>query len=112
MSNLRSWSVVKLNVHDVSGIEKPENWLYERVEGVFYPVQEIEVVEESEEEKRMFDELDPDWTDEEMEQHGYVVKCSVTIGSDDVVDYREGCGHMVMEMETVEPKEVKRIGFM
>jgi hypothetical protein len=109
MSSLRSWESVKDRVHDISGIENPENWLYESKDGIFYPVEDLGEDVTSDEQK-MFDELDPDWTDEEMEQHGYIIKCSITIGSDDVVDYREGCGHMVME--TVEPKEVKRVGFI
>ena len=52
-NDLRVWDIVKNNVHDVSGIEKPENWLYERRDGIFYPVEELEVPEgESEEEKQ------------------------------------------------------------
>jgi len=95
MSNLRSWFVAGNNVHDISGIENPENWMYERVNGIFYPVQEIEdvvEVEETEEEKEMFDKLDPDMSDEEIIELGYEIKCS-KLFSEDVVDLRVGCGH-------------------
>ena len=98
MKNLRNWSVVKLNVHDLSGIENPENWLWERVDGVFYPVEEVktvEVVEETEEEKQRFENLDPDMSDEEIESLGYEIKCSKLFG-EEVVDLRDGCGHLVV----------------
>ena len=98
-TDLRNWGVVKQNVHDVSGIENPENWLYERVDGVFYPVEEVEVVEpigESDEEKRMFDLLDPDMTDEEILELGYNIRYGSEIGEDTSINYRENCGHSVV----------------
>jgi hypothetical protein len=36
-----TWNVAKKSIHDASGIDKPENWLWERDNGIYYPVQEI-----------------------------------------------------------------------
>jgi hypothetical protein len=94
--NLRNWNVAKNNVHDLSGIENPEQWKWERIDGVFYPAEKIEVAVENEEEKRMFAELDPDWTDEEIIAHGWMIKDKTAWGNTEVIDYREGCGHLVM----------------
>lgn len=96
--NLRSWFVAKNNAHDLSGIENPEQWKWERIDGVFYPAEKIEVKVESEREKQMFAELDPDWTVEEMEAHGWEVKAVKTFGDDEIIDYREGCGHSTVAM--------------
>jgi hypothetical protein len=96
-TDLRKWDIVKNNVHDVSGIENPENWMYERVDGIFYPVEELEIPKgESEVEKRMFDLLDPDMTDEEIMELGWEIKYSSEVESDTSVNYRENCGHKVV----------------
>ena len=95
-TNLRKWGVVKNNVHDISGIEKPENWMYERVNGIFYPVEKVENPKgETEEEKRMFDLLDPDMTDDEILGLGFHIKYSSEVEPDNSVNYRENCGHKV-----------------
>ena len=93
MSNLRTWNVAKLNKHDISGVSNPEKWMYQIVDGVFIPV--MEIVEPVEEVDEMFDKLDPDMSDEEIEGLGYEIKFSKLIG-EDIVDYREGCGHAVI----------------
>ena len=97
--NLRTWLVAKSNPHDTSGVENPENWLWERIDGVFYPAEKIEVKEESEEEKAMYDALDPDMTDEEIEALGYVIKYKTPMPDEQVtedVNWRENCGHAVV----------------
>lgn len=96
--NLRSWAVAKNNTHDASGISAPEKWQWERVNGVFYPVEkvpEVAVIEETEEQKRMFAELDPDWSDEEMVAHGWEIKDGLEYGEDTEINFRENCGHAV-----------------
>lgn len=96
-NDLRVWDIVKNNVHDISGVEKPENWLYERRDGIFYPVEEVIVPEgESEEEKQMFDLLDPDMSDEEIEGLGYTIKYRSEVEGDNSINYRENCGHQVL----------------
>ena len=105
---LQTWESVKNRVHDISGVENPENWMYENVNGIFYPCQEKErenVVD------TMFEELDPDWTDEELIEHGWTIKYSVLIGDNGSVDLRDGCGHKVMVSEE-EPQEKRKVGFI
>ena len=48
--NLRKWFVAKSNPHNAQGIEKPENWLWERIDGVFQPIEEIKQYEPTAEE--------------------------------------------------------------
>lgn len=38
---LKSWNYVKTKVHDASGIESPEKWLWEKIKGIFYPIKKI-----------------------------------------------------------------------
>lgn len=51
--NLRTWFVAKNNVHDLSGVENPEQWKWERIDGVFYPAEKIEVHEPTAEEVKL-----------------------------------------------------------
>lgn len=88
---LQTWESVKNRVHDISGIENPQNWLYENRNGIFYPIK----VNDNDVDK-MFDELDPDMTDEELVLLGWVIKLSVLIGDNGEVNYRENCGHLVV----------------
>lgn len=94
--NLRTWFVAKNNKHDLSGITEPENWLWERIDGTFYPAEKLEVKVESEEEKAMFEALDPDMTDEEIEALGYEIKYKTAEAVEEEINYREGCGHAVV----------------
>lgn len=96
MANLRKWSVAKGNKHSLKGVTNPENWLWERINGTFYPIEEIQVEEVVVDEvyERMFELLDPDWSDEELEANGWKICDGLEYGSDAVVDYREGCGHI------------------
>ena len=38
MSNLVKWNEAKESVHDASGIEEPEDYLWKEISGVYYPV--------------------------------------------------------------------------
>lgn len=42
-----TWQKIKHNVHDVSGIENPNEWLWKENDGVFYPVEKIECIHEN-----------------------------------------------------------------
>ena len=96
--NLRTWLVAKNNNPVVGEITNPENWMWEQRGNKFYPVEEIESkkVKSDPEYDRMFAELDPDATNEELEAQGWTVVGEMSYGDDAVVDYREGCGHLVM----------------
>lgn len=97
--NLRTWFVAKSNNHDTSGVENPEQWLWERIDGVFYPAEKIEVHEPTAEEiemQKLIDSHNPDWTDEEMKAHGLIVKYSTTSKVKDEINILEGCGHAVL----------------
>ena len=115
-TTLRTWGTVKDRVHDVSGVNDPENWLFEQKMGIFYPKQRVEVktVEMTEYEK-LIDEHDPDMTDEELESLGIVVKYKKLIGDKSEFDIRDGCGHLVrsdLEEVGTEPKpQPRKIGF-
>ena len=103
---LQGWESIKNRVHDISGIEHPERWMFENINGIFYPVEEIQGIVED----RDFEELNPDWTDEELIEHGWTVKHTVLIGDDSSINFREGCGQMVLDTEESKP-ERKAIGF-
>jgi len=97
--NLRTWFVAKSNNHDASGVENPENWLWERIDGVFYPAEKIMVRELTEDEiemQKLIDSHNPDWSDEEMTAHGLVIKYSTVTNVKDEINILEGCGHAVM----------------
>jgi hypothetical protein len=36
--NYVSWNTAKKSVHDSSGIFKPEDYLWERINGIYYPI--------------------------------------------------------------------------
>ena len=38
---MKSYSEIKDQPHDISGIEKPDSYMYEKKNGVYYPVTEI-----------------------------------------------------------------------
>jgi hypothetical protein len=92
-----SWETVKDRQPDIRGLENPCDWNYVFVDGMFRPFERVnkQVVEVD----PMFDELDPDMTDQELENLGYEIKYSVLIGEDGSTDIREGCGHLVMVSE-------------
>ena len=95
--NLRTWLVAKGNNHDTSGITDPENWLWERIDGVFYPAEKIPQKEVDEELERMFDELDPEWSDEEVIAHGWAIKYKSSDTKESAqIDWRQNCGHAVL----------------
>ena len=104
---ISSWDTVKDRQPDIRGIENPSEWNYVFENGMFRPFEKVvtQVVEVD----PMFDQLDPDWTDEELMEHGYTIKFSKLIGEDGSVDLRDGCGHRVTTVE--EPKEIRKIGF-
>ena len=33
-----SWNKAKTKAHDISGISNPENYLYKKIFGVYYPI--------------------------------------------------------------------------
>jgi len=92
-----SWETVQDRQPDLRGIENPSEWNYIFENGMFRPYEKIkkQVVEVD----PMFDQLDPDMTDEELENLGYEIKHSVLIGEDGSTDIRQGCGHRVMVLE-------------
>ena len=57
-----------------------------------------DVVEQEVREEKMFNELDPDMSTEDIKKLGYVVKYESTYGEQDVdvTNIREGLGHSVM----------------
>ena len=92
-----SWETVKDRQPDLRGIENPSEWNYIFKDGCFRPFEKVkkQVVEVD----PMFDELDPDMTDEQLVEMGYEIKYSVLIGEDGSTDIRQGCGHRVMVLE-------------
>ena len=100
MSSLRTWETVKGRVHDVSGIDNPENWLYESRGGIYYPVEDLgddiidsEEIKQLSDYERLVENHDPDMTTEELKNLGIEVVWEKVYGSEEVKDYREGCGH-------------------
>ncbi len=35
---MKDWNYAKTKVHDISGLENPENYMYERKNGIYYPI--------------------------------------------------------------------------
>lgn len=35
---LVSWEIAKYNVHDASGVDSPEQWIWKKTNHVYYPV--------------------------------------------------------------------------
>ena len=66
MKNLSNWDKVKSRIYDTSKIDNPEKWMFENVNGIYYPVEMVKekVVDE------MYEKLDPDMSDKEMEDLG------------------------------------------
>lgn len=89
---LQSWDSVKNRVHDVSGCDDPQNWLFKCTNGIFYPTERATepVIDE------LYDALDPDASDEAIEALGYKITYSNEIQVSDIADIRDGCGHSVI----------------
>jgi hypothetical protein len=103
-----SWETVQDRQPDLRGIENPSEWNYIFKDGCFRPYERVkkQVVEVD----PMYDELDPDMTDEQLIEMGFEIKYSVLIGDDGSSDIRDGLGHRVM-VQNDEPKELRKIGF-
>lgn len=37
MFKLVSWDIAQQNIHDASGIDNPQDWLWSKLVGVYYP---------------------------------------------------------------------------
>lgn len=105
-----SWETVQDRQPNLTGIENPADWNYIFEDGMFRPFEKVakRVIEVD----PMFDSLDPDMTDEEIENLGFEIKYSVLIGDDGVTDLRDGCGHKVVGLEEETPKQVRKVGFL
>ena len=91
---LQSWDSIKTRAHDTSGVDKPKDWMWENISGIFYPANKVvEDTPESIAYNKMLELLDPDSSDEEIVALGFVIVLKKSWGEEAVVDYREGCGH-------------------
>lgn len=92
-----SWETVQDRQPDIRGLENPSEWNYIFKDGMFRPFEKV--VKKVVKVDPLFDSLDPDMTDEELNELGYDITYSVLIGEDGSTDIRKGCGHLVVGIE-------------